>query len=93
LAEGLVSGEGFAVDASLIAADANRQRSVQGDHYAPLAPGEAGRAVQEYLGKLNDAAFGAATEVTPKFISSSDPASQWTGRSKGRLSSLTPPTI
>ena len=83
LAEGLVSGEGFAVDASLIAADANRQRSVPGDHYAPLAPGEAARAVQEYLGKLNDAAFGAATEVTPKFISSSDPASQWTGALKG----------
>ena len=28
--EGLVGGEGFAVDASLIAADANKQRSVPG---------------------------------------------------------------
>jgi hypothetical protein len=28
IAEGLVGGEGFAVDASLIAADANKQRSV-----------------------------------------------------------------
>jgi transposase len=28
IAEGLVGGEGFAVDASLIEADANRQRSV-----------------------------------------------------------------
>ena len=30
IAEGLVGGEGFAVDASLIEADANRQRSVPG---------------------------------------------------------------
>ena len=28
IAEGLVGGEGFAVDASLIEADANRQRSI-----------------------------------------------------------------
>jgi IS5 family transposase len=84
LAEGLVGGEGFAADASLIAADANRQRSVPGDHYDPLAAkGEAVRAVQEYLARLDDAAFGAASEVTPKFISSTDPAAQWTGALKG----------
>jgi len=29
--EGLVGGEGFAVDPGLIAADANKQRSVPGD--------------------------------------------------------------
>ena len=73
-----------AADASLIAADANRQRSVPGDHYDALAAkGEAVRAVQEYLARLNDAAFGAASEVTPKFISSTDPAAQWTGALKG----------
>lgn len=84
LAEGLVGGEGFAADASLIAADANRQRSVPGNHYDALAAkGEAARAVQEYLGKLDDAAYGAASEVTPKFISSTDPAAQWTGALKG----------
>jgi IS5 family transposase len=80
LQEGLVGREGFAADASIIAADANRQRSVPGDHYdACAAKGEAVRAVQEYLAKLDDAAFGAASEVTPKFISSTDPAAQWTG--------------
>ena len=31
--EGLVGGEGFAVDASLIAADANKQRSIPGDQW------------------------------------------------------------
>src|SRR5208283_1123200 len=63
LTEGLVGGEGFAADASLIAADANRQRSVPGDHYDTLAArGEAVRAVQEYMARLDDAAFGAASE-------------------------------
>ncbi|MER9558195.1 IS1182 family transposase [Mesorhizobium sp. M0323] len=84
LSEGLVGGEGFAVDASLIAADANKQRSIPGDEWraADLGAG-AGRAVREYLATLDDAAFGAASEVTPKFISPSDPAAQWTGSHKG----------
>ena len=84
MSEGLVGGEGFAVDASLIAADANKQRSIPGDSWNPDdAQGEAGRAVREYLAKLDDAAFGAASEVTPKFISPSDPSAQWTGAHKG----------
>ena len=74
--EGLVGGEGFAVDASLIKADANRQKGIEGEK--GLAPEAAGRAVQEYLAVLDDAAFGAATEVTPKFISPADPAARWT---------------
>jgi Transposase DDE domain len=41
------------------------------------------RAVKEYLATLDDAAFGAATEVVPKFVSPSDPAAQWTGALKG----------
>jgi transposase len=64
LREGLVGGEGFAVDASLIAADANKQRSVPGDECQ--ADAGAGRAVQEAT--LYDAAFGAASAVAPKFI-------------------------
>src|SRR6201991_503381 len=59
MAEGLVGGEGFAVDASLIKADANRQRCVPGDEGLP--PQAAGHAVREYLAVLDDAAFGAAT--------------------------------
>ena len=81
LREGLVGGEGFAVDASLIAADANKQRSIPGEEWR--ADADAGRAVQEYLATLDDAAFGAASIVTPKFISRSDPAAQWTGAHKG----------
>ena len=81
---GLVGGEGFAVDASLIEADANRQRSIPGKEWKKeIDPAAASRAVREYLATLNNAAFGAATEVEPKFVSPSDPAAQWTGALKG----------
>ncbi len=84
IAAGLVGGEGFAVDASLIEADANRQRSIPGVEWKKeLDPAAASRAVKEYLATLNDAAFGAATEVEPKFVSPADPAAQWTGALKG----------
>ena len=82
--EGLVGGEGFAVDASLIAADANKQRSVPGSEetdWQSLA--QTRRSVREYLDTLDQDAWGAASEVVPKFISKSDPAAQWTGAHKG----------
>jgi transposase len=82
ISEGLVGCEGFAVDASLIKADANRQKGIEGEK--GLAPEAAGRAVQEYLAVLDDAAFGAASEVTPKFISPADPAARWTGAHGGQ---------
>jgi transposase len=80
--EGLVGGEHFAVDASLIKADANRQKGIEGEKGLP--PQAAGRAVDEYLAVLDDAAFGAATEVTPKFVSPADPAARWTGAHGGQ---------
>jgi len=84
VAAGLVSGEGFAVDASLIVADANKQRSILGAEWKKRCAGEAAsRATREYLATLDDAAFGAASEVTPKFVSPSDPAAQWTGAMRG----------
>src|SRR5476649_1623678 len=84
MAAGLVGGEGFAVDASLIAADANRQRSIAGqDWHKDRDPQTASRAVKEYLATLDDTAWGAATDVVPKFVSPSDPAAQWTGAHKG----------
>src|ERR1700716_3427099 len=80
-AEGWAGGEGSAVDASMIKADANRQRSVPGSEW--LTPETASHAVREYLAVLDDAAFGAATPVVPKFISHADPASRWTGANGG----------
>jgi transposase len=84
IAAGLVGGEGLAVDASLIVADANKQRSIPGkDWDKERDPKAASRAVKEYLATLDDAAFGAASDVTPKFVSPSDPAAQWTGAMRG----------
>jgi len=75
---------GFAVDASLIVADANKQRSIPGSEWQKTRdPKTASRAVKEYLATLDDAAFGAASDVTPKFVSPSDPAAQWTGAMRG----------
>ena len=79
-----MGGEGFDVDASLIAADANKQRSIPGAEWQKAGSGKtASRAMKEYLETLDDAAFGAASEVTPKFVSPSDPAAQWTGAMRG----------
>jgi hypothetical protein len=38
--------------------------------------------VKEYLATLDDTAWGAASDVVPKFVSPSDPAAQWTGAHK-----------
>jgi transposase len=84
IAAGLVGGEGFAVDASLIVADANKQRSIPGTEWDKDRDLQtASRAVKEYLATLDDAAFGAASDVIPKFVSPSDPAAQWTGAMRG----------
>src|SRR5499433_2559140 len=81
---GLVGGEGFAVDASLSVADANKQRSTPGSQWNRELDAQAvSRAMKDYLATLDDAAFGAASEVRPKFVSPSDPAAQWTGAMRG----------
>ncbi len=84
MAAGLVGGEGFAVDASLIEADANKSRSVPGAEWDArnIDPEVASRAARDYLATLEDAAYGAASPVIPKFVSQSDPAAQWTGAMK-----------
>lgn len=81
IADGLDGGEGFAVYASMIRADANRQNSTPGDEWEP--PDDPGHAVREYLAVLDEAAFGGATPVMPRFISTADPASRWTGANGG----------
>jgi len=54
----LVGGEGFAVDASLIQADANKQRSIAGqDWRRDRDPARSSRAVKEYLATLDDTAW------------------------------------
>jgi hypothetical protein len=55
IAADLVGGEGFAVDASLIAADANKRRSIPGREWnKDIDPEQASRAVRDYLATLDD---------------------------------------
>jgi len=79
--EGLVGGESFGVDASLIPANANQTRGI--DSKEGLPPELTTRVVEEYLETLDDAAFGASTKVVPKYISPVDPAARWTGADGG----------
>ena len=82
---GFVGGEGFAVDASLIEADANKCRSIPGDKWdKDIAPTTATRAVKDYLANLDNEAYGAASAKAPKFVAPSDPAAQWTGAQKSK---------
>jgi transposase len=72
---GLVGGEGFAIDASVIKADANRTRGVSGAEFAYADhTQQTARAVREYLDALDDA----NETVTRKNISFTDPAASWT---------------
>ena len=74
--EGLVGGEGLAIDASVIKADANRSRSMAREQVKDLRdPRHATRAVREYLAALD-------AQVEPATVSASisptDPAARWT---------------
>jgi hypothetical protein len=79
--EGLVGGDSFGVDASLISADACRFEKIEPQDWAPE---KVTRAAQEYLDTLDDAAFGAATPVPPKALSPSDPAARFTAANGDR---------
>ncbi len=81
MAEGIVGGQGFAVDASMIRADAHRQKGIA--NREELDRQETTRAVSEYLAVLDEVAFGGTTEVAPKFISPTDPAARWTAATGG----------
>lgn len=80
LAEGLVGGGGFAIDASVIKADASRQRGVPGTEVAFDRTTSLARPVREYL-----EALGAAEEpeTPPKNVSPTDPAARWTAAPGG----------
>ena len=78
---GLVKGEGFAVDASIVAAEASSKLAMPGDEpYVWQDPARCSRAVREYLEGL---AGEALAETMPKRISLSDPQSRWTAASGG----------
>jgi transposase len=80
MAAGLVKGEGFAVDASLIAANASHQHSIQPGEPCDFERAEIDtRPMREYLAGLDE-----ETDVTAaRKISLSDPHSRWTAAKGG----------
>jgi len=91
---GLVGGEGFSIDASLIRADAGKKKRLPGDQPIALPPAEeASRAVREYLAALdaadNDEETGSGDNGSnrggnpgkpPKEVSLTDPQAAWVAR-------------
>ena len=76
MSEGLVAGEGFATDASIIKADANRQNGVPGAQAIDVFDTkEASRPIREYLDGLDEEN---ARNTSPRNVSLSDPQSSWT---------------
>src|SRR5580698_10755010 len=93
IAAGLVGGEGFSIDASLIRADVDKMKRVPGNQ--PIAwprAEEASRAVREYLAALDGAGNDEETGVDggsndggtkgkpPKEVSLTDPQAAWVAR-------------
>ena len=84
MAEGLVASEGFAVDASVIEADASRYHGVAGDEAVDWSDPQLNtRAVREYLAGLDPEPDPA--RKAPKVISLSDPCSAWTAKANKRV--------
>ena len=95
IAAGLVGGEAFSIDASLIKADVDKKKWAPGDQ--PIAwpkPEEASRAVREYLAALDTArseeessgedggssSSGGGKRKPPKEVSLTDPQATWVAR-------------
>ncbi|MFC7519084.1 transposase [Herbaspirillum sp. GCM10030257] len=76
IVEGLVGGEGFATDASIIKADAQRQRAVPGTQRINWGD-YVSRPVREYLAALDSA----DPPSLPKYVSLTDPAASWSAAS------------
>ena len=87
MSEGLVGGEGFAIDASVVKADASRVRGVPGAEASVLRDTAASRAVREYLDGLDATNPADDGDVDPpetrKNISLTDPAASWTAAPGG----------
>jgi len=84
MAQGLVKGEGFAVDASVMEADASRYRGKAPDEIDWSQTARQSRAVAEYLAALEQEEPNPDRQP-PKVISLSDPSSAWTAKANKRV--------
>ena len=85
MGEGLVGGEGFAVDASVIEADASRFQRVEGNEIDWTEAQRAGRPVREYLAALDGEHSPTNSERKPKALSPTDPTAAWTTRGRHKV--------
>ena len=81
---GLVKGEGFAVDASVMEADASRYHGKAPDEIDWSVPERQTRAAAEFLAGLDDEDPD-ANRTLPKVISPVDPCSAWTAKANKRV--------
>jgi transposase len=81
---GLVKGEGFAVDASVIEANASRYHGKAPDEIDWSLPEHQTRAAEEFLAGLDDEDPD-ANRKPPKVISPVDPCSAWTAKANKRV--------
>jgi transposase len=85
MAMGLVKGEGFAVDASVLEANASRYRGKAPEELDWSEKQRQTRAVAEYLAALDETAEPNPERKVPKVISPSDPSSAWTAKANKRV--------
>lgn len=83
MSHGLVKGEGFAVDASVIEANASRYHGVAPDELDWTEKQRQRRAVKEYLAALDPEPD--PNRKPPKVVSPSDPSSAWTAKANKRV--------
>ncbi len=75
---GLVGGEGFAVDASVIEADASRFQRVVGAEVAWTEEQLSRRAIREFIDALESENPPINPKQEPKALSPTDPCAAWT---------------
>jgi transposase len=82
---GLVGGEGFAIDASVIEADASRYQRVEGSEINWTDERRSTRAVREYLTALKGDNPPINPKQKPKAMSPVDPTAAWTTRGRNKV--------
>jgi len=82
---GLVGGEGFAVDASVIEADASRFARIDGAAIDWTDEQQAQRPVREYLQALDGEHSPVNPDRKPKALSPTDPTAAWTARGRNKI--------
>ena len=85
MAAGLIGGEGFAVDASVIEANASRFQRVEGSEVDWTVEQRARQPVREYLTALNSDNPPINPKQKPKAMSPVDPCAAWTTRGRHKV--------